>query len=375
MDLEQHPDQYIHLLPDCKVVRGAARSALYDLTCGEFTLLPNESLSLLEQFKIYTIGQLLEQHDTEEQRDLLSEFVGFLDEQSMILPLKNPARFPDIPEVWDFAGCIQNAIIDYDGTVQDMPDVFRQLDELGCRFLQLRCFNHTLSIGLLSAWLSAISHTAIESVEVIMPLDNRLAVSSYKDLMEAQPLISLLVLHTAGEERNIPIDYEHNTGQSTGIEREIVMVTTILTSELHCGKISLKSLSTPDPVLFMENKAYNGCLNRKISLDTAGNIRNCPSMKTAYGNIREISLQEALHTKGFTDLWGIHKDLIKTCRDCEFRYACSDCRAYLEDPDDLLSKPLKCGYDPYTATWEDWSSHPLKQKAIQHYGIPDTTLT
>jgi hypothetical protein len=48
---------------------------------------------------------------------------------------------------------------------------------------------------------------------------------------------------------------------------------------------------------------------------------------------------------------------------------CSDCRAYVENPNDLYSKPLKCGYDPYTTKWEEWSTHPLKQDAINYYGL------
>jgi len=34
-----------------------------------------------------------------------------------------------------------------------------------------------------------------------------------------------------------------------------------------------------------------------------------------------------------------------------------------------LSKPLKCGYSPYTNEWEEWSTNPLKQKAIDFYDM------
>ena len=67
----------------------------------------------------------------------------------------------------------------------------------------------------------------------------------------------------------------------------------------------------------------------------------------------------------------IQKDQIAVCKDCEFRYICTDCRAYKEDPEDDYSKPLKCGYDPYTGVWSEWSTNPLKQKAIQYYGMEE----
>ena len=95
-------------------------------------------------------------------------------------------------------------------------------------------------------------------------------------------------------------------------------------------------------------------------------------MKESYGNIKDTTLEEVLNKKGFKKLWTIHKDKIKVCQDCEFRHICTDCRAYREDPEDIYSKPLKCGYSPYTNEWEEWSTNPLKQKAIKHY---DFTLT
>lgn len=45
-----------------------------------------------------------------------------------------------------------------------------------------------------------------------------------------------------------------------------------------------------------------------------------------------MSLIKAIKAKGFKDLWAINKDKILVCQDCEFRYICTDCRAYLEMP-------------------------------------------
>jgi SPASM domain peptide maturase of grasp-with-spasm system len=118
-----------------------------------------------------------------------------------------------------------------------------------------------------------------------------------------------------------------------------------------------------------ESLHHNSCLNRKISIDAEGNIKNCPSMKESFGNIKDTTLAEAIEKPGFKKYWDINKDKIHVCKDCEFRYICTDCRAYVEDPEDILSKPLKCGYNPYTGEWAEWSTNPLKQKAIDFYGM------
>ncbi len=95
-------------------------------------------------------------------------------------------------------------------------------------------------------------------------------------------------------------------------------------------------------------------------------------MSTNYGNLNSNNLEEVLTKSDFKRYWNINKDHINICKDCEFRYICTDCRAYTEEThvnkEGLdISKPLKCGYNPYTGKWEDWSKNPLKEKAIKSY--------
>ena len=90
-------------------------------------------------------------------------------------------------------------------------------------------------------------------------------------------------------------------------------------------------------------------------------------MAENFGNISNKSLEDALANPGFRKYWNLTKDKVGVCRDCEFRYICTDCRAFTENnhknSEGLdISKPLKCGYDPYTGKWEPESNHPLKQK-------------
>jgi SPASM domain peptide maturase of grasp-with-spasm system len=92
-------------------------------------------------------------------------------------------------------------------------------------------------------------------------------------------------------------------------------------------------------------------------------------MKKSFGNVKDTKLEDAILKKNFKELWNITKNDIKVCKDCEFRHMCTDCRAYIEDPKDRHSKPLKCGYDPYKCEWEDWSVNPHKQKVIKYFGV------
>ena len=121
-----------------------------------------------------------------------------------------------------------------------------------------------------------------------------------------------------------------------------------------CGKISKESLmqsSIRTIQVFMENRLYNGCLNKKISIDENGDIKNCPSMDRSFGNICNTSLFEVAQNEEFKKMWIINKEHVKVCKDCEYRCICTDCRVFIENPDDIFSKPAKCSYNPYLLKW------------------------
>jgi radical SAM protein with 4Fe4S-binding SPASM domain len=65
-----------------------------------------------------------------------------------------------------------------------------------------------------------------------------------------------------------------------------------------------------------------------------------------------VMLEDVIRTDRFQELWRINKDVVDVCRDCEFRYICTDCRAYTQTGG-YYSKPRKCNYDPYEAKWSD----------------------
>lgn len=74
-------------------------------------------------------------------------------------------------------------------------------------------------------------------------------------------------------------------------------------------------------------------------------------MQRSFGNIKEKSLKEIVINQKFQSLWKIIKDDVEVCKDCEFRYICTDCRAFQEEDSNLL-KPKKCSYNPYNCEWE-----------------------
>lgn len=358
---------YVRLFADCIPVKGASRSAICDLTRHEVILFPTEYYGILEYLLRDTVGVLLEKLASEQDKSLVTHFIDFLDENELVLFTPRPSDFPPIAGDWDFPGEVQNAIIDVTGVIHDFATIFDQLDILGCQHVQIRGFSNLLTLNACDQLLGSARHKSIQSVELILAHEQHLSDAVYVKFMEDQPLVVGLTIHSSPVDKRLAVDYARPDELDAEVIKEVRFTSQVIGSEAHCGIIAPKYLTAPSVSSFNEARLYNGCLNRKISVDSAGNIRNCPSLRDSYGNIGDTSLMVAVSAPGFKDKWAIRKDQIDICRDCEFRYVCSDCRAYLERPNDIFSKPLKCGYDPYTGVWAEWSANPVKAQAIKFY--------
>lgn len=363
-------DKYLHLYADCISVKGASKSAIYDLTNRSIIFFQSDFYEVLQYLVSDRLGILLEKIQSEKTKKLVIEFIEFLEQHELIAFLDDTSRFPAIEEKWEIPAIVQNTIIDLDTIFHNFGKIFSELDELGCQFVQIRCFSNLLNIEKLNEILSLVRHKSIESVELIVKYNEAISDEIYIGLVEEHPIIASLTIHSAPQERNLTINYGCDRDLSPLLSKEIYFVTQTIDSQIHCGLIGIKHLNAPNVANFFETKLYNGCLNRKVSIDALGEIKNCPSMSESYGNINDTSLNSAINKIEFQDNWHITKDQIETCKDCELRYACSDCRAYLEDPKNIYSKPLKCGYNPYSGEWEEWSQNPLKKMSIDFYKIP-----
>lgn len=96
-------------------------------------------------------------------------------------------------------------------------------------------------------------------------------------------------------------------------------------------------------------KGHN-CFHDHIAVKPDGNVSPCiMTREVSYGNILKQGLNGILESTKYSEMAMLSKDHIPGCRDCEFRYACFDCRPdAMEGTDDYLRKP-KCGYDPRLA--------------------------
>lgn len=352
------------LFADCLPVKGANRSLICDTRNNSYHFIPNGLYDLLETYNGQTIATV--KNDFKHAYDtIIDEYFEFLVEHNLIFFNPNPELFPKINTAWHSPSPITNMIIDHDAVIHDFRSLLPQFEWLKCSYLQLRFFS-AIGLDYISevAQMLKESQSRVVSVDFILPYAPGLKRETLQTLLEAHSRIHSIILFNAPEDKSYdPVNQK--MGYLMLVKRNVL-------NEKHCGLINNEYFYS-NVKLFSESQHHNTCLNRKMAIDRQGNIKNCPSMRDSFGNIADTSPVEALSHPDFKKYWHINKDQIEVCKDCEFRHICTDCRAYTEAPDNLYAKPLKCGYDPYTNQWSEWSSNPLKQKAIAFYGLQELT--
>lgn len=323
----------------CVPVRGARRSTLCDLQRQVYRLIPNGLYEILTVHKGRTVEEIKAEYEHRFDTEV-EEYFAFLEREEFGFWCDDPDAFPDLSLEAEVPEAISNAIIDVGESFDhDFPSLVRQLDELGCKALQLRFFRGT-DLDELRTILSPTHFSRLRSIDLLIPYSASWTHEDLTTLCTENPRISNLQVYSA------PRHSIHRIGESVQISFHPQAVN----SSSHCGVVQPQYFVTNLPH-FSEAQAHNTCLNRKISVDERGEIRNCPSHSHSFGNARATSLHSALLHSAFRDLWTVNKDQIEICKDCEFRYICTDCRVFIRAPENRYSKPSKCSYDPYTAQW------------------------
>jgi SPASM domain peptide maturase of grasp-with-spasm system len=329
----------------CLPVRGVVRSTICDLQRGEYHFIPNSLYEILTTHRDATLEQLKAMVDPE-AHDTLDEYFAFLEEKELGLWTSEPESFPELNLHWEVPSVITNAIIDVDQeSNHDWEELIRQLGDLGCRALQLRVFCE-MPLAAVDAALEPSLYGPLRSIDVLMKWTPEHEPEQLREFMKKHRRIQSATVFSAPENRVEKYFVDSSF---------LVYASQTISSHEHCGQV-LPGYFTTGTAFTLESLRFNNCLNGKISIDVRGEIRNCPSMPASFGNAQTTRLHAAVMDETFREFWEVNKDQVEVCRDCEFRYVCPDCRAWVRTSEERFAKPSKCGYDPYTGTWSEAST-------------------
>ncbi len=344
------------LFANCKVVLGALNATINDLHRGRVYSIPRSLGTFLSENSNINTQKYIQEKWEEDKKTIL-EYLEFLESKELGFWTNEPEKFPDLNHTWKSPEHINNAIIEIEKlSFENIRKIAQALNALLCKHVEIRCYKNA-SIDKIDFFASNFVESTLKSIVVFLPMKEN-KIPEIEKLSLKFPRIALIILHSAKD----------NSSTLSFKSQKIKTITRTVDNRTHCGIIEPNMFSIKIPV-FMESLEHNSCLNKKLSVDMDGEIKNCPSMRESFGNVADVNIEEIAKSDSFRKTWKITKDTIGVCRDCEYRRVCTDCRAYVDNPKDIHSKPLKCGYDPYKGEWSDWSKNPLKKETIQFYNI------
>lgn len=328
--------KYVYCFECCILTKGHLRSIIIDTQRDNFYFIPNDLYFLLTEFQGEQLGLILKKAGKENRKAVL-EYIDFLLGKELVYLSSENIPLSKISKKYNYPFPIQNVIIDLRTEIKvNIKKVLTDLESLFAAHIQFRIYDNTEYF--FHQITKFLGENTFERIEIIINYTDEPTYEKIKKEVENNPYISLLKVYNYPE-KNFKIK-----------SSKLMLYNHPFSSHSDCGAIG------PDYFMtrlyhIVEGNGYNNCLYKKISIDENGYVKHCPSMKKNYGKYSKQNLLKALSDDEYLSKGNLTKNMITTCRVCEFRDICTDCRAHLNDPDDIFSKPLKCKYDPYTARW------------------------
>ncbi len=340
--INSNKNKSLKLFEGCFPVKGYTRSIICDTQRNKYDFITNELFTILTDFDGWKIEKILNQISSD-SFEIFEEYLDFVLKKEYAFLTDHPEYFPKISQDWRNPSKVTNAIFDFglESTHKITPKDIEELEMLGCKVIEFRYY-FTPKLNDLLHILNMLKKSAIRGVQFYVKYDKEIGLGHWYNDTKDHKRINYILFHSCPAENEIDIQEEYDN---------FIFTPDIIKSEKDCGIVCKSNFSCSLEIL-LESKRNNSCLNKKISVDSNGEIKNCPSMTKSFGSLEETSLLKAYNAPDFKILWSVNKDKIKVCKDCEFRYMCVDCRAFTKDGD-LYSKPAKCTYDPYTGVWDN----------------------
>lgn len=337
------------LFPFCKLVKGYARSAIYDLEAKKVYLISNKAHSFISTCKGKSLSEIYTACN-DSDRDVINSLITFLVNNGLIYWIERH-DYPHFLPVASFMQTmknIDNVIIDIGAESQyNIKDAIEKIKHLYAEVIQLRILYPTIFFRL-REYIEFTYHTGVPSIQMV---------ASYRTIGNTNLIYSLV-----DDYQNITTFFLYNAPQNKTIcHNQCKIVLSMDEADAAIHNIVLNKFVC-NKRFFFESRNRNVYLSRKCCIDRDGKIKNAPLMPYSYGNIDNIRPEELLSiikSERFTRIFYAKKDDMPICEICEFRYACFDSNLSFSVRSDgvFFETPTKCNYNPYTAQWKQSSKN------------------
>jgi SPASM domain peptide maturase of grasp-with-spasm system len=325
---------YYSLFSHCTLVKGHTRSAIYDLQREELYFITNSL------FEVFRIG-IFSVEDIDKKTIDIDIFNDLLQDEPFI-KFKNKEEFNNFPPLnldYEESNHISNAIIHF-SEMYSFSGLISQLENLGCQDVQI-IIKNSIDINKLKEILELFNNTIVKNIQIICGYFVAEKIEMTK-IIHAFLRLKLIYLYDSPFNKTI-YDVD-KTGNIIYTKNELPRFDNNCRVSEKYIKLSMN--------LYLESLQSNSYYNKKIIIDENGNYKRSLAENKLFGNINSIPIKEIIEDVEFKKFWNVKKDLIKVCKDCEFRYMCVDSRIPLKNDEKEWEFDTDCNYNPYKLKWK-----------------------
>lgn len=291
----------------CRITSGPVRSTLIDLDRRKYETIPNGMFTLLQLLeRAYPIhwSKVAEQYQTED-REVLEQYRQWLVARDYIHEVLEGTidNWPLLPMAHDMPNALQDGIIDLskDGDYSLLP-VIRQFEKAGCKSLHIRDFDG-FRLPELCSTLAAMSRSIICNMHLLLHASQYAIAIAEK--LAAHTHVSSILYHGCDQEQLNAVTQLSLAG--------VHAVKQHVQDEGCCGRITPDTFTVNHQFLSASGRK-NTCLDRKLSIDRFGNVKNCPSMKQTWARADGFDILSVLKSDELRSSWAVSKDKDDTCQ-------------------------------------------------------------
>lgn len=290
------------LSTDCKIIAGENGACIYDLRRQNYVTLDVEYANFLLDNNFESVKNLDE---------LDKSFVNFLknNEYIVIIPAEFKSNFPPLSNDFHTNSHLTGCIIEQ----PNIDQIGKIIDKI---YIESLCENYTVHIteavksNSILRFLDLTSFYRIPSIDLVFH-NSLINFNDGKEILMENVFVNSISCYNS--------DYDF----FEIIRGELLM--SCKSAFKDTFSISSKNFFVNIP-FFTESLQFNTYFNRKIFVDSDGNIYPHKGSSLNKGHYSSVNVNDLINDKEFTKLWTVNKDKISQCCNCKYRYMCYDYR-------------------------------------------------
>lgn len=335
----------LYLFADCIATEGFKNTLLVDFTRRKHFVFPSVYYKFLRERRI-NFNLLLKQFSAPQDEVELRKFIDFLQENELVFccPLELDDQFDPIPETFNEPGALFSAVLELptcDNPEYDLTEAIKCVSQHGVRHIQLISQDY-VELFRIQKVLESLRTSSLRSIEMMFRFNPKYLNVEWSEIFKNHQRLANITIHSADQKANI--DYGNNTGMGL-----LIWTPRKLDYQSHFTSLRRENF-VYDLRYFMEAKHYNPYFHRKICVTERGHIKKCLSQEKSFGRINAVDMTKTVESIEYKQLDFINKDQVSGCKNCEYRYVCSDSRTPEPDQEGWKHNS-NCFYDPLNGIW------------------------